>query len=148
MHEIVREALDYWERLRGGRDIPLRTAFEPFDIPQLLPYVLFFDVLEQGRDFRFRVIGEKVRSVFFENYTGRALSSLAHVEPDGPLLRVFRKAVALGAPVRQPIEYIGPNCEMVKRDEIVLPLANELGAVTHLLVFMVLADRPASAWRP
>jgi len=146
MHDIISEALAYWERLRDGRAIPLRASFDPSDIPKLLPYVLFLDVLDEGRDFRFRVIGEKVRSVFFENYTGRTLSSLPHVEPDGPLLRALRKAVKQGAPVREPIEYVGPESEVVKRDEIFLPFANEQGIVTHILAFLILEGRPTPIW--
>lgn len=147
MHEIIGEAITYWERLRDGSGLPLRAAFDPVDIPQLLPHILFFDVLDDGRDFRFRVIGEKVRSVFFENYTGRTLLSLAHVEPDGPLVSMFRKAVASRAPVREPVDYVGPDREVVKHDEVALPLGNEAGAVTHLAVLVVLSGRPSGSAR-
>ncbi|WP_420405501.1 PAS domain-containing protein [Nisaea sp.] len=141
MHDTISEALAYWEGLRDGRGLPLRAEFDPVDIPRLLPSIVFFEVVEGGRDFRFRVIGERVRSIFFENYTGRTLGSLGHVEADGPLMRSFREAVANGAPVRTPVEYVGPNRDVIKHDEVVLPFGNAQGVVTHLLVLMVLANR-------
>ncbi|WP_193181797.1 PAS domain-containing protein [Nisaea sediminum] len=147
MHDIIEQAISYWESLHDGPGAPLRTSFDPVDIPRLLPHILFFDVLDEGRDFRFRVIGERVRSVFFGNYTGRTLLSLDHVEPDGPLVRMFRKAVVSREPVREPVEYVGPNSEIVKHDEVVLPLGNAAGTVTHLAVLVVLADRPSRTRR-
>jgi hypothetical protein len=147
LHDFIGEAIAYWEGLSDGSGAPQRAAFDPVDIPRLLPYILFFDVLDGGCDFRFRVIGEKVRSVFFENYTGRTLLSLAHVEPDGPLVRTFRKAVASRAPVREPVKYVGPDSEVVKHDEVVLPFANKAGAVTHLAVIVVLAQRRSGTGR-
>lgn len=145
MHPMIKQALAYWEGLRNGHRTPRRADFDPCDIPRLLHGLVFFDVLDNGRDFRFRVIGDSARSVFFDNYTGQALSALAHVEADGPLMRNFRKAVQTGEPVRAPVEYVGPNQDLVMHDEVILPLANDLGDVTHLMVWVVLARRPKSA---
>lgn len=113
-------------------------------IPGLLPNMMLLGVIDSGRDFQFRVIGENIRLMLFENYTGQLLSSQPHVEPDGPLMKQLREAVQTGRPVRSPIEYIGPQSEFRKLDEINLPLANESGQVTHLLVFMVLVDKSRS----
>lgn len=141
MHNIIKQALSYWESLCRGRATPLRSDFDPVHIPNLLPNVMLLDVIDNGQDFRYRVIGEAVRSMLFENYTGRLLSSQPHVEADGPLMRQLRQAVQTGRPVRNPIEYVGPHSDFRKLDEINLPLANESGQVTHLLVFMVLVDK-------
>lgn len=141
MHEIIKQGLSYWESLCRNRTTPLRSDFDPMHIPRLLPNMILFGVIDGGRDFQFRVIGENIRSMFFENYTSRLLSSQPHVEPDGPLMKQLREAVQTGRPVRSPIEYIGPQSEFRKLDEINLPLANESGQVTHLLIFMVLVDK-------
>ncbi len=103
--------------------------------------MILLGVVDGGRDFEYRVIGENIKSILFENYTGRFLSSQPHVEPDGPLMTQLREAVQTGRPVRSPIEYIGPHSDFRKLDEINLPLANESGQVTHLLIFIVLVDK-------
>jgi hypothetical protein len=141
MHDIVKDALSYWESLCRGRTTPLRSDFDPIDIPNLLPHIMLFDVIDGGQDFRYRVIGGAIRSMFFENYTGRLLSTQPNVEPDGPLMTHVRQAVQTGRPVRSPIEYIGPQSNFRKLDEINLPLSDEIGQVTHLLVCMVLVDK-------
>ncbi|MCR9175181.1 MAG: PAS domain-containing protein [Alphaproteobacteria bacterium] len=141
MHHIIKDALSYWEGLRKGRKTPLRSDFEPNDISELLPDHLFFDVVDGGQDIRFRVIGENALLVFFEDHTGRTMTSLPHVEEDGPMMRNIRQAIKTGEPVRAPIEYVGPLDEFEKLDEILLPLADETGAVTHLLAWIVMLKK-------
>ena len=136
---VVDEALAYWDRIGGAARTPARAEFDPCHIPRLLPHVVFLGVVDGGQDFRFRVIGEVARSFFFENYTGRLLGDLPHVDSDGPLLGNFREAVQSGRPVRRPVEYVGPLKDFRKLDEVVLPLSDESGAVTHLLTVLDLA---------
>lgn len=135
----VDEALAYWDRIGGTSRTPARIEFDPCHIPQLLPHVVFMKVIDGGRDFQFRVIGDAARSFFFENYTGRLLGDLSHIDPDGPLIENLREAVRTGRPVRRPVEYVGPLKNFRKLDEVMLPLSGEGGAVTHLLTILDLA---------
>lgn len=144
MHDIIKQGLLYWESLCKGRTTPLRSDFDPMHIPGLLPNMILLGVVDGGQDFKYRVIGENIKSILFENYTSLLMSSQPHVEPDGPLMTQLREAVRTGRPVRSPIEYIGPHSDFRKLDEINLPLANESGQVTHLLIFMVLVDKSIS----
>lgn len=137
---IVEQSLEYWHRIRGDRSAPRRSDFDPVEIPHLLPYVVFIEVVDGGADFRFRVIGEKPRSAFFGNYTGQLISSLAHVSPDGQIMRNLRDAVRAAQPVRVPVDYVGPNKDIAKRDEILLPFTDDDGHVTHLLTIIDLVD--------
>ncbi|MEQ8335292.1 PAS domain-containing protein [Nisaea sp.] len=140
MSSKVDEALAYWDRIGGTTRTPARAEFDPCDIPHLLPHVIFMSVIDGGRDFRFRVIGEVARSFFFQNYTGHLIGELPHVDPDGPILKNLREAIRTGRPVRRPVEYVGPLKNFRKLDEVVLPLSGESGAVTHLLTILDLAD--------
>lgn len=127
---------EYWERLRGDQPAPRRDQFDPIDIPALLPDIIFLEVVDGGRDFRFRVIGQEVRRHFFENYTNRLMSSLPHVEPEGQLFTKLRSVVSGQQPKRLPVDYVGPLKDIRKQDEIVLPLVDMAGAVSHLLIFL------------
>ncbi|WP_028465675.1 PAS domain-containing protein [Nisaea denitrificans] len=135
---VVDEALAYWDRIGGAACTPARAEFDPCHIPRLLPHVVFMGVIDGGQDFRFRVIGDVARSFFFENYTGRLIRDLPHVEPDGPLIENLRLAVRSGRPVRRPVEYVGPQADFKKLDEVVLPLSGPDGLVTHLLTIVEL----------
>ncbi|MEP3113365.1 PAS domain-containing protein [Nisaea sp.] len=135
---IVDKALAYWDQIGGANCTPERIAFDPCDIPRLLPHVVFMKVVNGGGDFQFRVIGDTARSFFAENYTGRLVSDLQHVKQDGPLIENLRQAVRTGRPVRRPVEYVGPRSDFVKLDEVVLPFSGPDGSVTYLLTVLEL----------
>lgn len=126
----------YWDLLKGDREAPLRADFDPMMIPRLLPFVVLFEVIEDGSDFRYAVIGGHVRQYFFQNWTGRLITSLPHIEPDGQLLRDLRAVVKTKTPVDEPIAYVGPRKDTRKVDEVILPLLGENGKVSHLLIFI------------
>ncbi|MDF1790294.1 MAG: PAS domain-containing protein [Thalassobaculaceae bacterium] len=137
---LADQGLAYWDSIRNGRPTPRREDFDPADIPRLLTHVVFLDVIDAGADFRFRVIGDAVRSASFANHTGQCVSDLPHVSPDGPLMQTLRSAVDRGVPVRSPIPYEGPRKEFSVRDHLVMPLADAGGAVSHLLLTVDLVD--------
>ncbi len=137
---LVEQSLAYWESIRGARSAPRRDDFDPTDIPRLLSHVVFLEVVEGGSDFRFRVIGDAVRSASFGNHTGRLVGSLPHIAPEGPLMSTLRTAVTTCSPVRSAVPYEGPRAEINLRDHVVLPLTDEAGAVSHLLLTVDLVD--------
>ena len=137
---MVEESLKYWESIRGDQPLPQRSDFDPTDIPRLLTHVVFLEVIDGGADFRFRVIGDAVRSVSFGNHTGQLMSSLPHINQDGPLMTGLRDAVTSRAPIRTPVPYEGPLKEVVMRDHLILPFTGEDGEVSHLLLTIDLID--------
>ena len=56
----LRDLYCYWHEKRGGRGYPARADILPEEIARLLPYVMLVDVLDEGRHFRFRLIGTDV----------------------------------------------------------------------------------------
>ena len=82
------------------------------------------------------MIGEEVLMHFFKNYTGRRLSSLEHVEPDGELLTKFRWVVDEKKPLNDPVTYIGRHKDFKKQDEILLPFADAEGNISHILAII------------
>ena len=137
---LVDQSLEYWESIRGDRSAPMRDDFDPTEIPRLLSHVVFLEVVDKGADFRFRVIGDAVRSASFANHTGQLVGNLPHISPDGPLMTTLRDAVTSRGPVRTPIPYEGPRSEMALRDHLVLPLTDTDGQVSHLLLTVDLID--------
>lgn len=64
----------YWERQRGARAMPGRMDIIPSDMKIHLPHVLLADVIEGGRDFRYRLVGSQLHRYFAGNPTGRLMS--------------------------------------------------------------------------
>lgn len=50
----LRELVDYWDRIRGDGFFPMRSDFDPVEIPKLLRNIRLVDV-EKGGVFRFRL---------------------------------------------------------------------------------------------
>lgn len=129
-------ALEYWNTLPKHNDLPLRESFDPVHIPLLLPYVILLEVFQEPLDFRFRVIGSHCRAHFFDNHTGRMMSSLSHITTDGELFTALRTVIDERRPMLNNVTYVGPKQNFRKNAEAMLPLCDRDGRITHILVFL------------
>ena len=69
---ILREALAYWRRKRGARQMPRRRDIDGAELPfWLLPHVQLLDVVEDGRRFRHRLVGTAIVGAFGAEPTGK-----------------------------------------------------------------------------
>jgi len=73
--------LAYWNARRGVRFAPARADIDPADITALLPDIMMVDVLDGGRDFRFRLIGTRIVEGLGRDSTGRLFSELYADQP-------------------------------------------------------------------
>ena len=67
---------EYWLGKRGGRPFPDRSDISPSDFSRLLPNILIVEVLEGGRDFRFRLYGSSMVAMTGLDRTGEYFSKL------------------------------------------------------------------------
>jgi hypothetical protein len=72
----LREILDYWNRRCGMRDMPSRHDIDPLELRNHLPYLSLVDVLDGGRDFRFRLIGTGITARFGRDSTGKTVREI------------------------------------------------------------------------
>lgn len=67
MGDLCSSYLDFWNALRGDRDVPLRDDFDVVDLaqtdPRVVPHVWILDVVEEnGRiRYRYRLVGGALR---------------------------------------------------------------------------------------
>ena len=86
----LRFTLDYWRRLKGERRMPARTEVLPKDIKHCLRYIHLYEVVDDGADFRARLVGTSVFPGLDDDQTGKLVSQ--HPDPGirlrfGALLR-------------------------------------------------------------
>jgi PAS domain len=97
-HPNLLTLLAHWEHLRGSDAMPTRADIRK-EISHLLKYVHLCDVIANGEDFRFRLIGDTVFHGL-RNQTGRLVTE----HPDmGVRFRfpiLMREAVVTKRPVR------------------------------------------------
>ena len=67
---------NYWKGLRSERSIPLRSAFRPQSIINLLPFLILLEHGKQNDAFSFRVIGTAIEGILPGIKTGARLSTI------------------------------------------------------------------------
>ena len=132
---------DHMERCRGAATVAPRRAFDPVDVPRLLPYLFLVDLIDDGRDFRYRLIGGHIREHSPANFAGRRLSEIQDIGSQGRLREIYRRAVADAAPVAARIPYATPELAADSHyDLLVVPLADDAGRLSQLIGIAVYGD--------
>ena len=70
------ELYAYWAKLRHGASLPGRQDIQPEDFKRLLPTVSLIDVQRDPLEFRLRLAGTGLYSVYGREITGRTLSEV------------------------------------------------------------------------
>ena len=76
----LRELLDHWQSMRGGRAAPARADFDPIEIPNLLRHLVLVDTAKSLGEFRYRLFGTEVCRGFGYDRTGKRFSDLPRIE--------------------------------------------------------------------
>lgn len=71
-----RHFFDYWYQQADGRTMPDRSDIKPHDIPRHLPFVSLIEIEREPLNFRFRLAGTQLRSVYDKEMTNCLLSDL------------------------------------------------------------------------
>lgn len=129
----VAAGLAYWRsRCRDGL-LPGRRDIDPVEMTEFLPDVLLFDVRAEPRDFRYRLIGTRVREHLFEDRTGQWLSAVPVSEPRGGAWEKLCWVADNGRPLFGRTPYVGPHKQFTALTDAVLPLAADGRTVDMLL---------------
>jgi hypothetical protein len=131
--------------------MPARTDLDPTEIPQLLPYLMLTDVLEDGR-FRYRLVGTEVERSFGANMTGRCLDELMFGDYLAYLTTLYRRVVEEGQPIVASSRYGGADGQSpLFTERMMLPLSGDGQRVDMVIAAQVfrranpLDDRTAYA---
>jgi hypothetical protein len=128
--------------------MPLTREIDALDMRPALGYVSLLDVIEKGRDFRYRVFGSAIAAVAGFDMTGRNASALkAGAEAVAFALALFRAVVERREPL---LTEHGPpsTVNSVAWHSLILPLGDGSGAVTRLLSGAVPVARDGRALLP
>lgn len=90
-----------WEAMRAQRSVPPRAAFDPVQVPELLPYIAILDWQREteGLAYRYRLVGTEVVTMLGQDPTGRYVRDL--VAPERFEERRAAYATAIGE--RRPV---------------------------------------------
>jgi hypothetical protein len=124
---------DAWKQAAAGRLAPRREEIAPAPIKSALSWIWMIDVVDEGRDFRFRIAGDRVIQFLGRRYAGHLLSEFQ----DQPFFQRMRAILELCVRRKQPFG-AGPmrsnlqGKEFLEMEVVVLPLSEDGLSVTGI----------------
>ncbi|MEO9959839.1 MAG: PAS domain-containing protein [Nisaea sp.] len=132
----------FWKQKSGGRKAPARNDF---DVPELLPWLphlMLSDLLHDGTDIRFRVIGTWITEQFGRDDSGKTASEINFAGRSQSILAQYNLAASEMAPVKFRgafINYTGAEDFRIS-ERLVLPLSTDGETCTKLLTGIYFLD--------
>lgn len=125
--------LEYWVGLKEANALPRADRIDPLGMRGALGYVMLVDVVDRGRDVRYRLYGSTLASVSDADMTGRLLSThgaSAYIREFS--LAMYRAVLARREPA---LSAYGPAGALVIAQwrRIILPLVDETGEIIRFL---------------
>ncbi|MFC3674411.1 PAS domain-containing protein [Ferrovibrio xuzhouensis] len=122
---------DLWQRKRSGRPAPSRADFDLADLRPWFGQLMLLDVIDGGRDMRYRLYGTGLVSIFGFDLTGRRVSEVADLIGTRPL-EEYREVASLMMPAH--VSRMSPSArEYLALDKLALPLIDDDGRVNKIL---------------
>ncbi len=136
---LVRQGYDYWHSLRGERRFPAREDLRPRDIAALLPNMVLADILDGGRDFHLKIVGDEVSRAYRAPLNNRRMSEIAVDLPNSATrwLAIYRQVAQTGLPVivRANVGLEAPEINFAQAETVCLPLGPSNDLVDHIMTF-------------
>lgn len=136
--EVVRAGITYWRRLKGSRTFPSRRQIVPRELAGLLRNTVLVEVLNDGEDYEFSIVGEVHSKVIGLNLQGGQMRDVARVWPDyGESLRkVYDRLLKTRRPFVLRAVKDRPGHGMIASESAILPVGKN-DRVDHILIFSV-----------
>jgi len=122
----LRTVYETWRDLRGRRLAPKRAEITPARLRGILPSTFMIDVIDGGKDFRFRFAGERIIQFMGRRYAGTLLSQVRDSIFFDNMARMFEHCVTTKAPLaRGPVQASLTGKEFLEIEAMVLPLSED-----------------------
>lgn len=124
----------YWRGLAPEGAVAAYSAFDVIQLPRaLLPFLILLDVIEDGRDFRYRVVGTGVVDAIGRDFTGETVSEYRHRHEPPAVAEGYRRVCARRAPdlYQGTLESVGK--EFIRYERLAMPLAGDDDRVAYIL---------------
>lgn len=138
---LVRTGVSYWRALRGERHMPSRPQLQPRDMAGMLKNLVILRVLDGGKDFEYRLVGDAQVQAYGFNFQNLRISQIIAVAPEfGNLMYGIYEHVRT---TRDPFVVRGwigkevPDSKFVYHESAFLPLGEDGETVDHIVIVSV-----------
>jgi hypothetical protein len=142
---ILLSGIALWRGLCGERKFPERNDVTPRALKALLRYTTLLRVIDGGKDYEYRIVGDAYVMAHGVSFQGKLWSETAGVSPGyhARIKPVYDRVVREGEPLatRGWIERGNGSAGQIYCEYVFLPLGSEEEGVDHILVFAVYVPR-------
>ena len=124
----------YWRGLAPDGAVAAYSAFDVVQLPRpLVAFLILLDVIEAGRDFRYRVVGTGVVDAIGRDFTGETVSEYRHRHEPPAVAEGYRRVCDRRAPdlYQGTLESVGK--EFIRYERLAMPLAGDDDRVAYIL---------------
>jgi hypothetical protein len=145
-NSILCQGITLWGQLCSGRRFPARAEITPRELKPILRNTTLLRVIEGGRDYEYRIVGDAYVMAHGVSFQGRKWSETGQFSPGyhDAVKPVYDLVVSTGSPVatRGWIDKGKGAGERVYCEYVFLPLGTEEQGVDHILAIAVYIARP------
>ena len=135
---LTRTAAQYWRMLRGENALPSRNQLAPRDMRAILRNVVLLRVIDGGRDYEYRIVGDMFTWAYGAQFSGKRLSEVEAAAPEhGARMRGMYEHLRATAEPLAIQGWVGsdyPASKFVYYETVLLPLGDDGVTVDHILV--------------
>ena len=129
----LKAAFAVWDTARAGRIGPRRDEIVPANLRGILTFTFMMDVVEAGKDFRFRFAGDRIIQFMGQRFAGSLLSEQTSSPFFDNMRAIFSACVVAREPITSGVRQATyPGKDFLEVEAMVLPLSENAVDVTHL----------------
>jgi hypothetical protein len=134
---LVRGALEVWNAAKGARALPAKADLTPRAMLAMLKNTALLKVLDGGREFVFRVVGDQIALQQGAPLQGKTMAEIDAILPGhgAVLKRIYQAVMEAGAPLAFRGWYLRPaDKHPFCHEVVILPVAEDGAAIDYLFV--------------
>jgi len=134
---IIHEGLAYWRSKCAGRPFPSRADINPAEIKRLLPNVILARMIDDGRDYEFRIVGEATVTAHGFNSLNTRVSDLdKHVRGyTAMMMDLFGRIRRSGRPFAAKGTLVHLDRGFKQYESLYMPLGPDEKTIDHMIAF-------------
>ena len=149
---LLVDSFECWNRWRDGAPAPRWGDIEMMDLPtKLLPSTIVVDVIDGGRDLRFRYWGSALVDLYGAELTGSLFSESIDTLFGNLPHKQYQRVIDEGRPLLFNVTIRRPNNMMAQRINLRLPVIDANDEVSKVMTLVQLSshklDPAAEDWR-
>ncbi|WP_373085340.1 PAS domain-containing protein [Sneathiella sp.] len=148
-HPCLIDLVNYWKKMKTTSGIPLRSQFNPVDIPQCLRHVVLIDVIPSNPRFYIRLAGSAAVSVYTFSVPGKYVEDLLAEKDLAEVIPQYEHSLTHHVPTYLDSTLTVPSGKRLHYERVVLPLSSDgkhadklLNGLHYFDVKQQLMDRP------